>query len=71
MAQFLLDPKVAVERYESLKKYGTVWYNLKTNPEVGAVLEKRTKATFVATGIGNLHRLKDTKRAVMLLQGLV
>ncbi len=67
MARFLLYPEVALERYRSLKRLGEVWYNLKTNPEVGKVLES-TDAKFVATGSGNLSRI-DPKRAVMLVQG--
>jgi ornithine decarboxylase len=68
MARFLLDPETAVARYKSLQHLGEVWYNLKTNPEVGGILEKMTDAKFVATGLGNLSRV-DPRRAVMLVQG--
>ena len=69
MARFVLSAKTAVERYRSLKHLGEVWYNLKTNPEVGQVIEKETDALLAVTGTGNLRRLKDARRAVMLVQG--
>lgn len=68
MARFILYPRLALEQYGSLQCLGEVWYNLKTNPEVGAVLERDTDAKFVATGFGNLARV-DPERAVLLVQG--
>lgn len=69
MARFVLSTKTAVERYRSLKHLGEVWYNLKTNPEVGQIIERETDALLTVTGVGNLKRLKDAQRAVMLVQG--
>jgi len=69
MARFLLDPSVAIKQYDSLSHMGEVWYNIKTNPEVGKVLEEKTKAIFTSTGMGNLFHIKDKKRAIVLLQG--
>ena len=68
MARFILDPKLVLAQYKSLQHLGEVWYNLKTNPEVGRVLRKRTDTRFVVTGLGNLART-DPKRAVLLVQG--
>lgn len=68
MARFLLYPKLALEQFKSLQHLGEIWYNLKTNPEVGVVLERDTNAKFVATGFGNLARV-NPKRAVLLVQG--
>ncbi|MBR9681147.1 MAG: decarboxylase [Candidatus Altiarchaeota archaeon] len=69
MAKFLLDKDIAIKQYNSLTHLGEIWYNIKTNPEVGKILEKHTNAIFTSTGIGNLTHLNDLKRAVMLLQG--
>ena len=69
MAQFILDPKKVIEQVNSLKHLGKVWFNLKTNIEVGKVLESQTNIKLVATGFNNLKRISDKKRSVVLLQG--
>ncbi len=69
MAKFILDSKKVIEQVNSLKSLGEVWYNLKTNTEVGKILENQTKTKLVATGFNNLKRISDKKRSVVLLQG--
>jgi ornithine decarboxylase len=69
MARFIFHPERSIRQYESISHLGDVWYNLKTNPIVGKVLEEKTKVQFTITGLGNLKRLNDWSKGIFLVQG--
>ena len=69
MARFILDSKKVIEQVNSLNSLGEIWYNLKTNIDVGKVLESKTDTKLVATGFNNLKRILDKERSIVLIQG--
>ena len=62
--RFVLYKKRVLERYKLLKDLGlTISYSIKTNYEVGAILEKETDCFFSVHNIKELEKVENTKRA--------
>ena len=62
MARFILSKAKLIEQYRKLKQLGSVSYSLKTNPEVGKVLEQETDCFFSVHTKEELHVIKDKSR---------
>ena len=59
-ARFVLDKKKLLEQYNIAKDLADeVSYSYKTNPFVGAILEKETKCMFSVHSKGLLKLIKD------------
>ncbi len=70
MARFELSRKVVNKQYEKLLPLAdSVSYSLKTNPEVGKVLEEDTDCYFSVHSLRALERLRDAGRVWYFAQG--
>lgn len=71
--KFIVYKKKVIEQYEKLKNLGlTISYSLKTNPEIGKILEKETNCFFSIHTLNELKRLddKNKSRIIFLCQAL-
>lgn len=68
-ARFILNRNKVIEQYNLVKEFGEVSYSLKTNPEVGKVLEEETECRFSVHSLKDLENIKDKKRIWFFLQG--
>lgn len=62
MARFILSKSKVLEQYNILRKIATVSYSLKTNFEVGRVLEELTDSFFSIHSTESLNEIKDKSR---------
>ena len=70
-ARFVLSKSRAVEQYNKVKSLGLkVSYSLKTNPDVGIVLEKETDSLFTADTLQGALMIKDPGRVTFMCQAL-
>jgi len=69
MAKFILNKTKAVNQYNKLKEIcDEIIYSLKTNPEIGKVLEKETDCKFAIHTLESLDEIKDKKRVWFFAQ---
>lgn len=71
--RFILHRKKVFEQYTKLKDLGLIIsYSLKTNPEVGRILEKDTNCFFSIHTLNELKRIENQNksRVIFLCQGL-
>lgn len=62
-ARFVLDRKIALEQYNSLKQLGvSITYSVKTNPLIAPVLEEETDSEFTMHAMEPLDTIKDKSR---------
>lgn len=66
--KFVLSKSKAIEQFNIVRNLGTVSYSLKTNYEVGKVLEENTDSMFSIHSLNNLNFIKDKGRAWFFLQ---
>lgn len=67
-ARFVLSKSMVLERYNFLKDIcPSISYSLKTNPEVGRVLEEETGCSFGVHSVEGLSDLKDLSRVHFLV----
>ncbi|MFH1456092.1 MAG: decarboxylase [archaeon] len=70
-AKFVLSKSKMMEQYSIMKSMcDTVSYSLKTNFEVGKLLDKETDCMFSVHSVASLECLSDCKRAWFFAQGL-
>jgi ornithine decarboxylase len=63
LPRFILSKKKVLEKYNSLKELGlNISYSLKTNLEVGKILEENSNSMFSVHSIKELDEIKDKKR---------
>jgi len=67
--KFILSQKKVLEQYEKVKKLGKVSFSLKTNYEVGKIIEEKTEALISVSTLEELERVKDKSRVIFFLQG--
>lgn len=68
-ARFLLSKSKVLEQYRKVKELADeVSYSLKTNPELGSILEENTDSKFSIHFINSLDRIKDKSRVWFLAQ---
>ncbi len=62
-ARFVLDRKIALEQYNSLRQLGvSVAYSVKTNPLIASILEEETDSEFTMHAMEPLGMVKDKSR---------
>ena len=70
-AKFILSKSKVLEQYEKIKEISNqVSYSLKTNFEVGKVLEENCDCQFSVHSLGSANLIKDKKRVLFFAQGL-
>ncbi len=70
-AKFILSKKKLIEQYSIIKSMcDTVSYSLKTNFEVGKILEEKTDCMFSVHSINSLKFIKNCQRTWFFAQGL-
>jgi ornithine decarboxylase len=70
MSRFILSKNKVLEQYNILKELcDEVAYSLKTNNDVGKVLEENTDCSFAVHSIEGLILIRDKRRAWFFGQG--
>jgi len=70
MARFVLSRRKVLSQYSSVKRIADlVSYSLKTNPEVGMVLERETDCLFSISSPSHIKLVKDKGRIIFFAQG--